>query len=148
MDKKSREMSAEYHYQHGRKDFSGYLDSYAQTKETQAEEVYNKLSERGGPISSILDDSARRLADGENAGQVKAETYQRIRAEISQTLGGAKGPGAQGSEGTSETDNAPDDKGSIDLFSPEEPRNEPTFYSKAARVAFDKLPTSMSGDSA
>ena len=33
MDKKSREMSAQYHYEHGRKDFSGYLDSYAQTKE-------------------------------------------------------------------------------------------------------------------
>ena len=33
MDKKAREMSAEYHYQHGRKDFSGYLESYARTKE-------------------------------------------------------------------------------------------------------------------
>ena len=33
MDKKSREMSAQYHYEHGRKDFSGYLDSYAQTQE-------------------------------------------------------------------------------------------------------------------
>lgn len=32
MDKKSREMSASYHYEHGRKDFSGYIDSFKQTK--------------------------------------------------------------------------------------------------------------------
>lgn len=32
MDKKAREMSAEYNYEHGRKDFSGYVDSFKQTK--------------------------------------------------------------------------------------------------------------------
>lgn len=57
------------------------------TSAAQAEEVYNKLSERGGPISSILDESARRLADGENGGTVKADAYQRVRAEVSKTLG-------------------------------------------------------------
>lgn len=61
------------------------------TGAAQAEEVYNKLSERGGPISSILDESARRLADGDNAGTVKAEAYQRIRTEVSKTLGGSEG---------------------------------------------------------
>src|SRR5206468_11081873 len=42
---------------------------------TQGEEVYNKLSERAGPISDILDDAAARLAGGENANAVKQEAY-------------------------------------------------------------------------
>jgi len=32
MDKKAREMSAAYHYEHGRKDFSGYIESFKQAK--------------------------------------------------------------------------------------------------------------------
>ena len=33
MDKKARIASAEYHYEHGRKDFSGYIESFKQAKE-------------------------------------------------------------------------------------------------------------------
>jgi hypothetical protein len=45
MDKKSREMSADYHYEHGRKDFSGYLESYAQTKEAVLkQQLFDELS--------------------------------------------------------------------------------------------------------
>jgi GGDEF domain-containing protein len=73
------------------------------TEAAQAEEVYNKLSERGGPIASILDESARRLADGENAATVKADAYQRVRAEVSQTLSGAAGRSAKRFEGASES---------------------------------------------
>ena len=65
------------------------------TGAAQAEEVYNKLSERGGPISSILDEAARRLAKGDNAGTVKSEAYQRVRAEVSKTLGGTEGQSAE-----------------------------------------------------
>ena len=61
------------------------------TGAAQAEEVYNKLSERGGPISTILDQSARRLADGANAVTVKSEAYARVRSEVSKTLGGSEG---------------------------------------------------------
>jgi hypothetical protein len=72
------------------------------TGAAQAEEVYNKLSNRGGPISNILDESARRLADGENAGTVKTDAYQRVRAEVSQTLAGTEERSAGRSEGALE----------------------------------------------
>jgi 2'-5' RNA ligase len=75
------------------------------TGAAQAEEVYNKLSARGGPIASILDSAARRLADGEHAATVKADAYQAVRAEISQTLGGQEGkvpPGLEAGAGRSE----------------------------------------------
>ena len=48
MDRKSREASAQYHYEHGRKDFSGYLDSYAQTKEAVLKQsLFDHLSNEG-----------------------------------------------------------------------------------------------------
>ena len=72
------------------------------TGAAQAEEVYNRLSERGGPIASILDEAARQLADGGNAQSVKSEAYARVRAEVSKTLGGGEVGGTRRSEGTSE----------------------------------------------
>lgn len=72
------------------------------TGAAQAEEVYNKLSSRGGPISSILDESARRLADGENAGTVKSDAYQRVRTEVSKTLGGSEERSVERPEGALE----------------------------------------------
>jgi broad specificity phosphatase PhoE len=117
------------------------------TSAAQAEEVYNLLSARGGPIANILDEAARGLADGENAATVKSDAYRRIRAEVSQTLGGGEGRSAERHEGTPE---AQPDTGTS-LFSPETelkpPELAPPFYSKAARVAFDKLPSSGSGQS-
>ena len=111
----------------------------------QAEEVYNKLSSRGGPIASILDDSARRLADGENAATVKSDAYQKVRAEVSKTLAPSEGAGARGPEGAPKAPETNKPESAIDLFRAEQPA--PAFYSKAARVAFDKLPTSGSGQS-
>ena len=78
------------------------------TEAAQAEEVYNKLSERGGPISSILDESARRLGNGENAATVKSDAYQRVRAEVSQTLSGTARRSAGRFEGTSEPQPTPE----------------------------------------
>jgi hypothetical protein len=60
----------------------------------QAEAVYEKLSERAGPISSILDEAAQRLARGENAHGVKQDAYARIREEVQKTLSGGEGAGA------------------------------------------------------
>ena len=73
------------------------------TGAAQAEEVYNKLSSRGGPIASILDEAARKLADGESPATTKSDAYTRVRAEISQTLGGGEGSGTGRPEGTPET---------------------------------------------
>ena len=112
------------------------------TGAAQAEEVYNLLSARAGPIATILDEAARKLADGENAAAVKSEAYSRIRAEVSKTLGGGQGGSSERSGGTSES--GPDT--GTPLFSPET-ELAPPFYSKAARVAFDKLPSSASGES-
>ena len=61
------------------------------TGAAQAEEVYNRLSERGGPIAGILEEAARKLADGDNAATVKQDAYSRVRAEVSKTLGGGEG---------------------------------------------------------
>jgi GGDEF domain-containing protein len=50
MDKKQREMSAQYFYDHGRKDFSGYVESYKQTKEAIAkQELFNDFTKRATP---------------------------------------------------------------------------------------------------
>ena len=117
------------------------------TGAAQAEEVYNRLSERGGPIAGILEEAARKLADGDNAATVKSDAYSRVRGEVSQTLGGGEGRGPGRHEGTPE--NEPDT--GTNLFSPETELKPtelaPPFYSKAARIAFDKLPSSGSGQS-
>ncbi len=50
MDKKTREMSAEYHYQHGAKDFSGYRESFAQTKEAVLKQnLFDEFSNTATP---------------------------------------------------------------------------------------------------
>lgn len=112
------------------------------TGAAQAEEVYNLLSARGGPIASILDETAKQLADGDNAQSVKSEAYSRIRAEVSKTLGGSTGGSAAGPEGTSEN---PPDLGPT-LFSPET-ELAPPFYSKAERIVEQKAPGFASGQS-
>lgn len=106
------------------------------TDAAQAEEVYDKLSERGGQISSILDESARRLADGDNAATVKSDAYQRVREEVSKTLGGTEGASPRRSEGTAETPaaNHPDD--SIDLF---ESDLGPITSTAARTIAFTRV---------
>ena len=112
------------------------------TGAAQAEEVYNRLSERGGPIATLLDEAARKLADRENAGQVKSDAYSRVRTEISQTLG----RGLEGSDRRSQGAPPTEPDSGTNLFSPET-ELAPPFYSKAARIAFDKLPSSGSGES-
>jgi GGDEF domain-containing protein len=54
----------------------------------QGLEAYDKLSAYKGPIDTILERAARRLADGDNAAKVKQDAYEAIRTEISKTLPG------------------------------------------------------------
>jgi hypothetical protein len=50
MDRKAREMSAQYHYEHGRKDFSGYAESYKQVKQAIAkQELFNDFTKNATP---------------------------------------------------------------------------------------------------
>lgn len=60
----------------------------------QGEEVYNKLSERAGPIADELDKASARLAGGENANAVKQEAYSTIRQALSEALTGGQGASA------------------------------------------------------
>lgn len=65
----------------------------------QAQELYDRLSTRTGPIDDILNEAAKRIAGGENANAVKSEAYGRIRTALSEALGAGKretGPGIQG----------------------------------------------------
>ena len=56
----------------------------------QAQAVYDKLSGMSGPVSDALADGARELANGANANEVKARTYNAVRRAISETLAGTK----------------------------------------------------------
>jgi 2'-5' RNA ligase len=118
------------------------------TGAAQAEEVYNRLSARGGPIANILDESARQLADGDNAASVKSEAYSRIRAEVSKTLGGGEGSGTERHEGTPEppegVTHSPKPDDSVDLFSGAQPVfHEPLPLSArtAKDINFDLIET-------
>lgn len=50
----------------------------------QAEELYNRESVRTGDISTLLNEAARRIADGENATTVKQEAYEAVRRTLSE----------------------------------------------------------------
>jgi GGDEF domain-containing protein/ParB-like chromosome segregation protein Spo0J len=101
------------------------------TEAAQAEAVYEKLSSRAGPISAILEESASRLASGDNANAVKQQAYARVRAEVSRVLTGQQaepstnGRGAEEHSGQPEADGATrsdqegqtgERKNSVDLF--------------------------------
>ena len=105
------------------------------TGAAQAAEVYDKLSTKGGPISAILDDAARKLADGQNAATTKADAYKAVRSEVSKTLGGAQGEVSEGLEEGTGSGKAGED---TSLYSE---AIAPTFYSKAERVAEQKVST-------
>jgi 2'-5' RNA ligase len=69
------------------------------TTAQQAEEIYNRLSSRGGEIADILDQAARRLAEREDAAAVKSDAYKRIREAVRRTLEGRTAERASGPEG-------------------------------------------------
>lgn len=54
----------------------------------QALSVYDKLKLSAGPVSQILDDAARELAEGGKSGEIKARAYERVREAVAQLLGG------------------------------------------------------------
>lgn len=58
----------------------------------QAQEVYDKLSGRVGAVSDALEAGARRLAEGEPAAKVKAETYEAVRKAITSEMGPSAPP--------------------------------------------------------
>lgn len=58
------------------------------TRAEQAQEIYDRLSTRTGPVNDILDHAAKRIAEGENANTVKSEAYRSIRTALSETLRG------------------------------------------------------------
>lgn len=67
------------------------------TEAQQAGEVYDKLSERAGPVADVLDQASRRLAEGDNPAHVKQEAYQQIRAAVAEALRGRETPSPAGS---------------------------------------------------
>lgn len=64
----------------------------------QAEEVYNRLSDRTGPVADILEKSAREIAEGGKADAVKSKAYGDIRTEISKALSGSEAGASAKSE--------------------------------------------------
>jgi len=110
------------------------------TGAAQAAEVYEKLSTKGGPISDILNRSAARLADGENAATVKADAYEQTRAEISKLLSPRTRQVPEGLEAGAGRGKVGENPS---LYSQ---AVAPTFYSKAERVAEQKLPPSAPGN--
>lgn len=77
------------------------------TSAQQAEEIYNRLSSRGGEIADILDEAARRLADREDVAGVKSDAYRRIREAVRRALEGAAAERASGREGISGSSREP-----------------------------------------
>ncbi len=64
--------------------------------------LYDKLSVHAGPIDAMLDQAAKRLADGEPSGDVKQQAYRQIRDHLKQqldSLTGVLGVGDRGAEG-------------------------------------------------
>jgi hypothetical protein len=55
----------------------------------QAQEVYDKLKTSAGPVNDVLDASARQLAQGAPAAQLKNDAYERIRQVLTETIGGS-----------------------------------------------------------
>jgi len=49
---------------------------------SQAQLLYDKYSTTAGPIGTMLDRAAERIADGEDPNRVKQETYRQIRAAL------------------------------------------------------------------
>lgn len=52
----------------------------------QAQEVYDRLSTRTGPVNDLLERAAKRIAEGENASTVKSDAYRDIREALSDSI--------------------------------------------------------------
>lgn len=53
----------------------------------QDQELYDRLSDKAGPVEKTLNEAAEKLAKGENADAVKKEAYKRIRQDLQANLG-------------------------------------------------------------
>jgi len=69
------------------------------TEARQIQDIYDRLSEYKGPVAEALNEAAGRIANGESKSTVKAETYQRVKAGVSETLAGREGAGTVAVEG-------------------------------------------------
>jgi hypothetical protein len=54
----------------------------------EALEAYNKLSDKAGPVSRVLQDGAIRIARGDNPNKVREDVYEAVRAAIADTFKG------------------------------------------------------------
>lgn len=54
-------------------------------------EVYRRLSERSGPIDSVLNQAAKEIADGASQSAVKQRAYESVRSEVAKALTGGEG---------------------------------------------------------
>jgi hypothetical protein len=62
----------------------------------QAQEIYDRLSTRGGTIDDILERAAKELASGGKANAIKAAAYMDVRKAVSETLSSGEGSRADG----------------------------------------------------
>lgn len=62
----------------------------------QAQELYDRLSTRGGPIDDILNGAAKELAKGGNANGIKDRAYSAVRDELSKAIAGSPAEGDRG----------------------------------------------------
>lgn len=105
----------------------------------QAEEAYNRLSARSGPVNDALDKAARELASGyHKPEEIKQRTYGAIREEVRKAVSGGNGSGAEGLQKDAGRAEGDEEKPAFSLEKP-----APTFFSKAEKVATEKLPNSM-----
>ena len=71
----------------------------------QAEELYNRLSSRAGPINGILEKAARDQASGNYRPEdIRKIAYQSVRGELQKALNGGEGPGARQPQGASQAE--------------------------------------------
>lgn len=62
----------------------------------QMQEVYNRLSTLSGPVSNALNAGAAKLAKGENANDVRTDTYAAVRDAIAAELEALRGSATEG----------------------------------------------------
>ena len=63
----------------------------------EAQQVYDRLSTRTGPVDEVLNRAARELAEGKgNANDIKRRAYNDARAALAQAYHGGEGAGAPG----------------------------------------------------
>jgi hypothetical protein len=113
----------------------------------QGIELYDKLSERSGPIDGILNRAARSLSDGEPPHDVKQRAYKAIREELTRNVDqlsgvpkvSSRGAEGLGTEGPLQARAGEHDRGSagkeviaLDPYKPKPPKNAPSLFDEPA----------------